>query len=134
MAQSITSAKIALLAISIGLALSLRARAGSAAETDPPTQTQGWRTGNRFHRQLQMPVGVTWRQTPLRSALNGLSSSQSVAIFLDRRVDPDQKIDFTVDDVELNAALQRLATDHGLGMSYVGCVVYLGPPEPRYRG
>ena len=127
MAQSITSAKIALLAISIGLALNLRARAGSAAETDPPMQTQGWRTGNRFYRQLQMPVGVTWRQTPLRSALNGLSSSQSVAMFLDRRIDPDQEIDFSVDDVKLKTALDRLATDHGFGMSYVGPVVYLGP-------
>jgi hypothetical protein len=70
-----------------------------------------------------------WGSNPLRKALDSLARSQRVAIFLDRRVDPGQPIDFSVRNETLREVIQRLARSLQLGVSRVGPVVYLGPPE-----
>ena len=87
-----------------------------------------WRTGAELERQLDAPVGVRWGANPLRAALTNLARNQQVAVFLDRRVDPDQPVDFVLDDVPLRELLQRLAEHLQLGVGRVGPVVYLGPP------
>lgn len=87
-----------------------------------------WRTGAELERQLDAPVGVRWGANPLRAALTNLARSQQVAIFLDRRVDPDQPVDLVLENVPLRELLRRLAEQLQLGMGRVGPVVYLGPP------
>jgi hypothetical protein len=89
-----------------------------------------WFTGQRFDQQLETPIqSLEWGSNPLRNALGSLARSQRVAIFLDRRVDPDQPIDFSVRNEKLREVIQRLARSLQLGVSRVGPVVYLGPPE-----
>lgn len=90
---------------------------------------QVWSTGAEFDRQLDATIGVRWGGNPLRPALANLARSQHVAIFVDRRVDPDQLLDFVVEDVSLRQLLQRLAAQLRLGIGQVGPVVYLGPPQ-----
>jgi len=102
------------------LALSAQVHLAEAADTD-------WRTGAELERQLDSFVGVQWGANPLRSALTNLARSQRVAIFLDRRVDPDQAVDFAVESESLRRILQQLAEKLGLGVGRVGPVVYVGP-------
>ncbi len=86
-----------------------------------------WKTGTEFERQLDSLVAITWPSNPLRQSLSNLSHSQGVVIFLDRRVDPDQEVQFSVPDTALRNLLQGLADHLALGTCRVGSVVYLGP-------
>jgi hypothetical protein len=113
------------LAIRMALAcLSAQAMLALAAEE------ADWFIGQRFDHQLETPIqSLQWGSNPLRKALESLARSQRVAIFLDRRVDPGQPIDFSVRNETLREVIQRLARSLQLGVSRVGPVVYLGPPE-----
>ena len=86
-----------------------------------------------FQQRLAQPVDILWKGNPLRAALRGLSEAQQVAILLDRRVDPGQKLDLTIQGKPLEAALQTIADRCGLGVSRLGAVVYLGPPSAAQR-
>jgi hypothetical protein len=114
--------------MAFGMASDERASWAEGAESSSASSPSvPWRTGVDFQRQLTTSVGLFWRGQPLRDALAGLARNQRVAIFLDRRVDPGQEVEFTVRDRSLQEALQRLADDHNMGLGYVGPVVYLGP-------
>lgn len=76
---------------------------------------------------LEGTVGITWSEAPLRSALNGLARGQSFAFQVDRRIDPDQKVEFIAKDERLEVALAKLAAKQNAGTAVVGPVVYLGP-------
>ena len=69
----------------------------------------------------------------MRQALRSLSREKRTATLLDRRVDPEQKIDAQISDVPLRAALQQIAEKHGLGVSILGSVIYVGPAEAAAR-
>lgn len=86
-----------------------------------------WATGAAFQRQLGQPVDVFWTNTPLRSAVRGLSQSQQVAILIDRRVDPGQKLDIKLQNTPMELVLQTIAERCQLGLTRLGPVVYLGP-------
>jgi len=92
-----------------------------------------WLTGGDLAARLAEPVGGDWAGRPLREALNGLARARQVAIFLDRRVDPDQLLTVSLQDVSLEAALERLAESRGLGVSRFGSVIFLGPVRVAAR-
>jgi hypothetical protein len=87
-----------------------------------------WLTGEPLAAQLARPVTISWTDMPLRDGLTGLSRSQRVAIVLDRRVDPGQEIDLSVDQLPLASALDGLARQLELEQTVIGPVVYIGPP------
>ena len=100
---------------------------------DPATT---WLTGEKLRQQLDEKVGITWSARsgiPLRQALIHLSQAQQVAIMLDRRVDPDQKIELTSDDVSLDATLKLIASKLSIGVAQVGSVIYFGPEATARR-
>jgi hypothetical protein len=85
-------------------------------------------TGSAFRRALSEPVGaITWSEKPLRGALERLVETQHVAIMLDRRIDPDQRVDFTARDVALESIVQAIAQRHQAAVCQVGAVLYVGP-------
>ena len=86
-----------------------------------------WKSGDELQWQLDSPVSVRWASNPLRAALTSLARTQGVAIFLDRRVDPDQTVDLVRAGLALRELLQELAGPRKLGVGHVGPVVYLGP-------
>jgi hypothetical protein len=92
-----------------------------------------WTTGIEFQRRLSQPVDVFWSGNPLRAAIKGLAGSQQVAILLDRRVDPGQKLDLTAKDVPLESALRTIAERCKLGVARLGSIIYLGPPSAARR-
>jgi hypothetical protein len=97
---------------------------GQAAES------QGrWKTGVAFRQQLDALVGVRWSSNPVRAALTNLARNQGVAIFLDRRADPDQKLEHTANNLPLRTLIDDVASQLQLGTCRVGAVVYVGPKE-----
>jgi hypothetical protein len=92
-----------------------------------------WLSGEALQDALAKKVGVAWSNIPLRRALESLSNSQRVAVMLDRRVDPDQKIELAFDNVSLQEALQRIALRLDVGMTVIGPVIYFGPKATAER-
>ncbi len=114
--------RICLLSI---LALSL-AGPGLRAQQEDPVQ---WQTGSAVDRQLEQPLKGSWKEIPLRRMLQALARSQRVAIFLDRRVDPDQPVTFDAGGDSLAIALARLTGQLQLGHCLVDSTVYIGPKD-----
>jgi hypothetical protein len=114
------------IAITAGLAAG--AHPATAAASDP-----AWVTGLALTRQLAAPVGVVWAKVPLATATGGLSRAEHVAAILDRRVDPDQRVDLTLSSVPLGTALEKIAASRQLGVTFLGPVAYFAPPEAAAR-
>ena len=81
-----------------------------------PADAAPWATGPEFQQQLSRPAGILWSGNRLRQALGSLSREKRTATLLDRRVDPEEKIDAQFADVSLRDALQQIAASRGLGI------------------
>jgi hypothetical protein len=68
-------------------------------------------------------------KTSLRQAVEKLAEESGMTIVLDRRVDPQRPITLNANEVPLGKIWSDLAEPCGLGVSWVGPVVYLGPPD-----
>ncbi|HMO13522.1 MAG TPA: hypothetical protein PKD64_14890 [Pirellulaceae bacterium] len=102
------------------------------------TQTNKWASGRDFSNARQQSVVVSWNHAPLRAALDNLSHRQRIPIFLDRRVDPSQPIDFDSNHGTFEQTLLQLADSLDLGVERVAeSYYYVGPrqavAELRYR-
>ncbi len=95
-----------------------------AAATAP-----AWLTGKEFHAALSRTVNVEWSGVPLRQGAEDLARAQRTAVFLDRRLDPGRRIDLKLEGVPLATAWREIAQCAGAGLSTLGPLVYLGPPE-----
>jgi hypothetical protein len=97
----------------------------------PMQQSAGgeqWLTGSEFHQGLTRGGGLSWREQPLRPALQKLGKQFDIAIFLDRRVDPSQTINLNIENKPLYEVLDEIAAELELELAVVGSVVYVGPP------
>jgi hypothetical protein len=102
---------------------------GAAAARDAPR----WATGTALQERLNSPVDIVWADNPLRHAVGSLSRSQGVAVLIDRRIDPDQKLDLHLEGVTVRAVMEEIARRRGLGVSLLGPVLFLGPPGATAR-
>lgn len=93
------------------------------------TSAAEWKTGVDFEKQLDSEVDLRWEDVPLRDALNRMASSQEIAFFLDRRLDPDQLISISANAIPLEMVVQTVAKKAGGGSCHVGSVVYIGPAD-----
>lgn len=87
-------------------------------------------TGSALNQKLQTKLSVTWNRFELREALQSLQKNSSVSIWLDRRVNPNQKISLTSKDLTIQSLLQEIATLTGTQLALHEKFVYLGPPHP----
>ncbi|GIW93638.1 MAG: hypothetical protein KatS3mg110_1679 [Pirellulaceae bacterium] len=85
-------------------------------------------SGEAFWKQWYSPAAVTWSGIPLRAALDSIARQWNVAVFLDRRVDPDQLIDFSSSEQPLGQMVHRMAEQLHLSVSPVDAVLYFAPP------
>lgn len=98
------------------------------------TPKPGWLTGRDLQKRMDTVVPrVFWSAVPLRQVVRSISTTQGVAVLVDRRVDPDHTVDLTLKDATVRELLQRIAKDRGLGLTMVGPVSYLGPPDVTSR-
>jgi hypothetical protein len=70
---------------------------------------------------------VHWAGLPLRDAVARLEETSKVAVFVDRRVDPDQQINLSVENATAEEVLEKLAATRSLGTSRLNSLLYLGP-------
>ncbi len=96
---------------------------GAATAREPPH----WATGSALQKRLNSPLTIMLLGNSLRQAVGKLSRLQGVAVLIDRRVDPDEKLDIQWEGVPLWAGLEEIARTRSLGVSLLGPVLYLGP-------
>ena len=117
---------LALLFAAAALALAARNLCGQepAAGREP---VPAWKTAAALRKQLETPISLVWGDREARGAFNSLAHSTSVAIFLDRRIDPSHKLTLNVADEPLRSVLLSAADQVDAGVALVGSVVYVGP-------
>lgn len=94
----------------------------------------GWLIGPAFQERLSRPADdIYWSSLPLRQAIDRFSRAEKTAVVLDRRIDPDQRVDLTLSKLSLRDAFQRIAEHLEVGVSLPGSVVYFGPPAVAAR-
>jgi hypothetical protein len=103
--------------------LLLAAGASSAEEPAKSKTTAGLR------QQLREEVTITWEERGLRSGLERVSEVYGIAIFLDRRIDPGLTVSASVSHQPLQTFLQQVANEAHAGITSIGPVVYIAPPE-----
>jgi hypothetical protein len=108
------------------------------ADTFGADEPVRWRTGPSLRDRMEKsigPVGYNWTGAPLRMAIGSLSRAEDVrvAMFLDRRVDPDFKLTTAIAERPLSEALEELAKAAGGGISQIGAVIYFGPTATARR-
>jgi len=89
-----------------------------------------WLDGPALQKRLREPIGpagISASGLPLRQRLAELSRAKEVAILLDRRVDPDQKLSVSIGNRPLEEALVEIASNRAIGVCLLGPVVYFGP-------
>jgi hypothetical protein len=102
--------------------------AGQASKkTGPSPRKIVWLTADEIQRPGALRI--TWAGTPLREALRNLSQSQRLAILLDHRVDPEQLVSLTLNDLSPAEAIQRTAEEQKLRVALLGPLAYVGPPQ-----
>ena len=79
--------------------------------------------------QLNRRLTAAWQGQEIGTVLERIATSQDVAIWLDRRVDPQQQIEVRVSDAPLAGVLDQLSAPHELGWSSLGAIIYVGPRE-----
>jgi len=114
----------AVVLFSVVTAAGLASAQQSAADASAAT----WKTGASFQKQLKQVVGLELSEAELRGSLRNLADNQRVAIFLDRRIDPNQQIEFSASGVTLEELLSQLAEKVHAGTARIGSVIYVGPP------
>lgn len=103
------------------------ARVDAAADKSP------WYTEDAFRMQLDSPATVFLTDSPLRQYLVEFGRAQHIAVLLDRRVDPEQKLELNLRDVPVLTVLQAVATGRNLRVVVLRNVIYVGLPEDAGR-
>jgi hypothetical protein len=80
-------------------------------------------------QQLAKPVSITWQEVPLGTALERLAQTQSLAIWQDRRVDPNTPITLTVADQPIADVVAALGQQAGAAAVPFAGVIYFGPQQ-----
>jgi hypothetical protein len=74
-------------------------------------------------------AAIHWLDVPLRDAISRLEKLFGQSTFLDRRIDPTVRVNFTRAVSSSEQALSRVAAEHDWSVRPVGDVVYLGPAD-----
>ena len=80
-------------------------------------------------RQLAKSVSITWQEVPLGTALTRLAETQAIAIWQDRRLDPNVPISLTVADQPLSAVFAAMGQQAGAAVVPFAGVIYVGPQQ-----
>lgn len=113
--------------------------AASTAVVEPDAPAGGpaggaaWLVGRALQERLEQPVDVNWLAAPLRASLAGLARTQQVAVLLDRRIDPDCRLDLVLRDLPLGRALAEIAARQSAATAQLGPLVYVGPARSATR-
>lgn len=89
--------------------------------------------GNSPALALEQPplaqFSVRWQNLPLADAVQRLRNVTGTSIFLDRRVDLEQRVSFAATNANVSEVLESLARATRLGHTRIGRLHYLGPQD-----
>lgn len=97
----------------------------------PPT----WKMGASLDAQLQQAISIHFAERPLRGALQRLEQEFGTAVFLDRRLNPDQPVTLAAADLPLSQIIAELVQQAAANQQMtattcrLGGVTYWGPKE-----
>lgn len=98
-------------------------RPSLVAQSVPPAATQGVSRGARPRRT----ASIHWQRVPLRDALGRLDELFEDVVFVDRRVDPSQRVSLDIEAKSAEEVVAAIAAERNLGVVRLGRLVYLGP-------
>ncbi len=114
----------------VGMLLSgLLLGAGLSRAAEPARPPVIWKLNQDFTTTLQSPGSGTWKKISLKTILADLSRVHRIFLLLDRRIDPDQQLDYTAPNGSLEVTLRGIAAHLKLGLAIGNGWVYFGPPE-----
>lgn len=79
--------------------------------------------------RLGLQTTLSWHGLPLRRATERLAETQNLSIWLDRRVDPTQKLDLELSQTTLREVCDQIAAELAIAWVPYENLVYFGPPE-----
>jgi hypothetical protein len=103
---------------------------GCEVRADEPVK---WKTGSELTKALRAPLDRSGSDKPVGESLTALSQATSVAMLLDRRVDPNQAVSIDAHGISLADEIKRIATTLQLGTGTIGPVQYIGPKSTAPR-
>lgn len=86
-------------------------------------------TESEFEAAIQRPLQVNGDAAQLRNYLQRLSQVKQVAILLDRRIDPSQRIEINIAAEGFTNGIQQLVAPVGCDTSVVADTIIVGPTE-----
>jgi hypothetical protein len=72
-------------------------------------------------------VSIHWRRVPLRDVVRRLEDVFNETVFVDRRVDPNQRVSLDIEAASVADVLEPAAAGSGLAIGRLGRLTYLGP-------
>lgn len=78
-------------------------------------------------------ITVAWQAVPLAEAVASINQAAGGALFLDRRIDPTQRIDLMLADASISEAADFLAALVGAATAKTSSVIYVGPASTAER-
>ena len=87
----------------------------------------------KFRRELVQPISAEWSGVSLRHILRRISEHRKVAILLDRRIDPTQKLQLEYREQAVLAVIHDIAGRVSAGVSVANPVLYIGPPTSAVK-
>src|ERR1700675_4377247 len=88
----------------------------AVGQTKPPSSLQGG--GSR--QVVAASHTVHWEQMPLADAVDRLERMSNVAVYVDRRIDPTQRVDLSLEDATPDEIAARLASASAAGACKLG--------------
>ncbi|MCA9247703.1 MAG: STN domain-containing protein [Planctomycetales bacterium] len=97
-------------------------------------QPETWLTGRELssHRQAVLP-SLTWSNRTLEEALLSFAEAQRIAVYRDRRIDPNVSLQLTLHDVRVGEVYAQIATACMASAVDVGPVTYIGPQASAHE-
>lgn len=114
-------------AATLALILALSGLWPAATGAEDNSLARDWLEGSAFAKQMQSSGSVLWNDGMLGAQLQEFAEDHRICIWLDRRVDPSQRINANLGSMPLDQLLQAIVAPLRLGVCVVGSVVYIGP-------
>ena len=84
-------------------------------------------SGEVLAKQLEKRITVSWTAAEFRDTLVNLATGRGVQLFVDRRIDPGQLIEYSAKDVALGEILYEVAELADCGICWMDDLAYVGP-------
>ncbi len=81
-----------------------------SANAEPNLASYSFKTGKKFRSAMKLPLTGNWKNAELRNILNRLSEEREIAVILDCRVNPNQKINIKITNLPLHRSFQTIAS------------------------